>query len=113
MKKPPPTAIRLRGIRYTTTVASPPKVWLDNKLLNLEKSLKIKSYNIQGFSWGNDAKGASQLALAICSELYPKEMVVPLASCFRAIFLDKINDENFDLTLDLEAFNEEYLGQLV
>ena len=113
MKKPPPSAIRLRGVRYPSAAAIPPKVWLNNTLLNLEKSLKIKAHSICGFGWENDARGAAQLALAICLELYAEELARQLAPHFRALFLDEISGDNFDLTLNLAAFNEAYLTQLV
>ena len=113
MKKTPPAAVRLRGVRYPSAAAMPPKVWLNNTLLNLEKSLKIKAHTINGFGWGNDGRGAAQLALAICAELYPTALARQLAPYFRAIFLDGISGENFDLTLNLATFNEVHLGQLV
>lgn len=113
MRKPPPSAIRLRGVRYPSAAAIPPKVWLDDKLLSLEKSLRVKAYNIYGFGWGRDGKGASQLALAICTELYTPEMARLIAVHFRALFLDGITGDNFDVTLDLTEFNQGCLKQLV
>ncbi len=113
MKKPPPSSIRLRGVSYPSAAAIPPKVWLNAKLLKLDKSLKIKSHSIDGFGWGNNARGAAQLALAICSELYSEALALQVAPYFRAMFLDKIEGENFDLNLNLDAFNEECLGQVV
>ncbi len=88
MKKLPPSAIRLRGVRYPPAAAIPPKVWLDDRLLNLEKSLKIKAHSISGFGWGNEHKGAAQLALALCLELYPEALARRVYPDFRAAFLD-------------------------
>ncbi|MCF8246659.1 MAG: hypothetical protein K9J37_17245 [Saprospiraceae bacterium] len=113
MKKPPPSAIRLRGVRYPTAAAIPPKVWLDVKLLRLEKSLKIKAHNIHGFGWGNDCKGAAQLALAICLELYAADVAMQVAPHFRVLFLDELTGENFDVNLNLTPFNEVHLSQMV
>ncbi len=112
MKKPPPSAIRLRGVRYPTAAAIPPKVWLNDKLLSLEKSLKIKAHSINGFGWGNDSRGAAQLALAICAELYTEELARQVAPHFRALFLDGLYGENFDVNVNLSTFNETYLSQL-
>ncbi|MBK9014457.1 MAG: hypothetical protein IPM82_10410 [Saprospiraceae bacterium] len=111
MKKPPPSAVRLRGVRYPSAAAIPPKVWLNDKLLNLEKSLKIKAHSIHGFGWGNDGRGAAQLALAICSELYTKALARQVYPYFRASFLDGITGENFDMTLNITAFNEAHVNQ--
>ena len=113
MKKTPPSAIRLRGVRYPTVAAIPPKVWLDDKLLNLEKSLKTKAHSIYGFGWGNDLRGAAQLSLAICMELYTEELARQVYPDFRAAFLDGINGENFDVRLNLATFNEAYAGHFV
>ncbi len=112
MKKTPSASVRLRGVSYPSAAAIPPKVWLDNKLLKHDKSLRIWAYSIYGFGWGNNANGAAQLALAICLELYPKAWAVKVAPCFRAMFLDKIEGENFDLNLNLVAFNEDCIAQM-
>lgn len=108
----PPSSIRLRGVSYPNAAAIPPKVWLDDKPLRHEKSLKIGSHSIHGFGWGSNVRGGAQLALAICSEIYPTPIAVQAAPLFRAMFLDKITGENFDLHLDLTAFNKEVMGQL-
>jgi hypothetical protein len=113
MRKLPPSAIRLRGIRYSSLAGTPTKVWLNNTLLSLDKSLRIKSHTIHGFGWGTDSRGAAQLALAICVELYPSELARQVAPFFKALFLDGINGENFDVNLNMTAFNEVYLSQLV
>lgn len=112
MKKTPPTSIRLRGIRYPNTAATPPKVWIDDKFLSLEKSLRIKNHSIHGFGWGSDAKGAAQLAFAICSELYPDTLARLIYPDFRVMFLDGIDSECFDITLNLTAFNEIHVKHL-
>lgn len=112
MKKTPSASVRLRGVSYPSAAAIPPKVWLDNKLLKHDKSLRIRFHSIYGFGWGNNTRGAAQLALAICLELYPEALAVQVAPYFRAMFLDKIEGENFDLTLNLAAFNEDCVRKI-
>lgn len=70
MRKSPPSSIRLCGVSYPSAGSIPPKVWLNDKLLKLEKSLKIRSHSMHGFGWESNTRGAAQLALAICSEIY-------------------------------------------
>ena len=106
MKISSPSTIRIRGVRYPKATEIPPKIWLNNRLLELEKSLKIKTHNLNGFGWGNDAKGALQLALAICAEIYTEETAIRVHVQFKEAFLDKIDGECFDSILQLVGFNE-------
>ena len=52
-------SIHLKGIR-DVNASSLPKVWLNHKLLQLNKSLKVKIYSFTGFNWGQHEKGAMQ-----------------------------------------------------
>ena len=113
MKNPPPAAIRLRGIRYPSAAYIPPKVWINDTLLNLEKSLKIRAHSIHGFGWGTDTKGASQLALAICMAMYQADTARLAYPHFKTEFLDGIIEDSFDVKLNVAAFNEAYVGQFV
>lgn len=110
MRKLPPSAIRVRGVRYPKSTAIPPKVWVNDKLLNLEKSLKLKTHDIQGFNWGANQKGGSQLALAICMEIYPESLAMQVHPIFRKTFLEGISGDSFDHLLNLAKFNEEHAG---
>ncbi len=101
-------SIHLKGIR-DVNASSPPKVWLNHKLLQLNKSLKVKSYSVTGFNWGQHEKGAMQLSLAICLEIYPTEVALEVCQYFRSEFLLSIQDDSFILTLDLSTFNEAHV----
>ena len=46
------------------------RIWLDGELLSPAKSLKIRNHSPDGFNWGYGGSGPSQLALAICLELF-------------------------------------------
>ncbi|MBI5914125.1 MAG: hypothetical protein HY842_02015 [Bacteroidetes bacterium] len=109
MRNPvPPATIRLRGIR-SVTAFSDNKVWLDHKRLKLGKSLKVKAHSINGFGWGKDEKGAAQLALAICLEIYPPDVAGQVYRHFKSAFLTAIEVDCFDLNLHLTEFNEVHL----
>jgi len=101
--------ISLKGIR-SITASSENKVWLDNKLLKFEKSLKVKCHTLAGFDWGNHHAGAAQLALAICLELYPQYPALAAYQDFKSAFISPIRDDSFLLKLDLSAFNARIAG---
>jgi hypothetical protein len=112
MKNPNEHIIRLRGVRSATNPFES-KAWLDNHLLKLDKSLKIKAHSLRGFNWGEDEKGGLQLALAICIELYPAEVVKRVYPAFYKAFMAGIEEDGFDLTVDLEGFNREFVVEWV
>ncbi len=58
---------KLKGDRTTS------KVWLNDKELDLKKSLKVKFHSPSGFSWGYNGAGPKQLSLAILLEFYSKQ----------------------------------------
>lgn len=106
MSKQHKNTIRLRGVR-TATNSFDNKAWLDNTLLKLEKSLKVKAHYHRGFNWGSDEKGGLQLALAICLELYPIEVAKKVYPAFHRAFLALIQEDGFDVTIDLTLFNQQ------
>jgi hypothetical protein len=102
--------IRIRGVR-SANASFQCKIWLNNTLLKMDKSLKIKSHSLRGFGWGNDEKGGLQFALAICMEIYPVELVKRIYHDFYKAFLVGIQEDGFDLTVDLEGFNREFVEE--
>jgi hypothetical protein len=96
--------ISLKGIR-SVTASSENKVWLDNKLLKFENSLKVKSHTLLGFNWGKHEAGAAQLALAVCLKLYPQELALAAYQDFEAAFISPIRGDSFLLKIDLSVFN--------
>ena len=108
MRKPTlKSAIYLKGVRYSSTY-SQNKVWLDNKYLNPGKSLKVKTHSNAGFNWGDDEKGAAQLALAICLELYPLEVAKEIYLDFNSEFIQSLKGDTLEVTLNIAAFNDSY-----
>lgn len=112
MKKLLSDAVRLRGVR-SANGSFKSKAWLNNTLLKLEKSLKIKAHSLRGFGWGPDEKGGLQLALAICMELYPAELLKQVYPVFHKTFLADIQEDGFDMTVDLTQFNQEVVAALL
>jgi uncharacterized protein DUF6166 len=102
--------ISLKGMR-SVTASSDNKVWLDNKLLKFEKSLKVKSHTLAGFDWGKREAGAAQLALAICLELYPLDLALAAYQDFKSAFISPIREDSFLMKMDLSAFNAR-IGEL-
>jgi len=102
------TTLRLKGVRYHS-LHQHNRVWLDNRRLRFEKSASVKKHSTTGFDWGNRSPGASQLALAICLEIYPKEVALEIYMAFKIHFLLPIRDDWFDLPLNLAAFNEVFV----
>ena len=107
-----PTTIHLKAIREVTA-SFPPKVWLNHKLLKLEKSLKVKTHSLAGFNWGGHEKGASQLALAVCLEIYSPEIALDVYQQFKSDFLLPIQEDSFSLDFDLSVFNKAKVRQQV
>ncbi len=106
------TTIRLRGLRKVT-LSYQPRVWLNDKFLSLKDSLKVQNLSDKGFDWGNTGAGASQFALAVCLELYPPEVARQVWQQFAKEFIAPIQEDGFDVTLDLKGFHEKYLRDLV
>jgi hypothetical protein len=45
------------------------RVWIDDREVLPERSLRVRNHNPDGFSWGDDGSGPAQLALALLLEL--------------------------------------------
>lgn len=112
MKKLLIHTIRIRGVR-STYLTFESKVWLNNTILKLDKSLKIKTHSLRGLGWGDDEKGGLQLALALCMEIYPVELVKRIYPDFYKTFLADIQEDGFDMTVDLTGFNKKVVEVLL
>jgi hypothetical protein len=107
-----PRSVHLKGVRYPRNTY-PTKVWLNNNLLKPDKSLRLRHHSTARFSWGEDVNGASQLALAICLELYPKEVAIEVYMAFRDEYILPIKEDGFILEFDLSGFHERHLAHLM
>ncbi|HFA49123.1 MAG TPA: hypothetical protein ENJ95_08905 [Bacteroidetes bacterium] len=111
MKKPIPTTIHLKAVRYPGRFI-PTKVWLNNKSLWPAKSKKLRNLSAHGFGWGSDETGAAQLALAICIELYPRVVALEIYDSFKKEFILPIREDGFIMEIDLKEFQESWAGTL-
>lgn len=112
MTKPLKDTIHLKGIRGVNA-STEPQAWLNHRLLKLDKSLRVKSHSLNGFGWGNDDKGAHQLALAICLEIYPLPIAVLIYANFCNLFIAPISQDSFSITLALADFNKQEVTPLL
>lgn len=59
------------------------KIWLNGELLSPDKSQSHINHSPDGFSWGYGGSGPSQLALAICLEIYDVEYAFSMYQHFK------------------------------
>jgi Family of unknown function (DUF6166) len=83
--------INLRGNKESRAV------WLNGKKLSPGKSQKVYNHSPDGFSWGFNGSGPSQLALAICIELN----IQNLYQEFRRLYIASLPDSDFDVEIDI------------
>ncbi len=106
------TILHLKGVRYHSLHRNN-RVWLDHCRLSFEKSASVKAHSTIGFDWGNRSPGTSQLALAICLEIYPRAVALKVYRDFKINVLLPIRDDFFEITLNLAAFNEVFVQPMV
>ncbi|MEZ4961985.1 MAG: hypothetical protein R2830_19310 [Saprospiraceae bacterium] len=104
-----PTTAHLKGTRTETAHGGNAKVWLNGKQLNLQASLKYCSKSPTGFNWGYGGSGPAQLAHEICRQIYGLKIARQVFQGFKHRYLANIQDDGFDLTLDLSDFNRDYV----
>ena len=90
--------IHLIGDRKTN------RIWLNGELLLPEKSQEIINHSPDGFAWGYGGSGPSQLALAICLELYGQDKATQIYQSFKWDYIANLPDKNFDITLDIPNY---------
>ena len=69
--------IKLKGDRMTR------RVWMNDKELLSNRSLRLRNHSPTGFAWGYGGSGPSQLALAILIELYEDDIALELYQEFK------------------------------
>jgi hypothetical protein len=52
------------------------QVWIDDRELLPERSLRVRAHSPTGFGWGNDGCGPAQLALALLLELTHEDLAL-------------------------------------
>lgn len=79
-------------------------VWLNGKKLNPADSQAVMNHSPDGFSWGyNSSTGVTQLALAVCMELYGDIGKKPIVYLwFRRAYIEELPfNQAFNVELEV------------
>lgn len=74
-------------------------VLLNGNIVSPDASQKIRNHSPHGFCWGYGGSGPAQLALAICLELFTKQVAQSIYQDFKWEFISKLPQTNFAVTL--------------
>ncbi|MCG8386125.1 MAG: DUF6166 domain-containing protein [Cytophagales bacterium] len=83
------------------------RVWLFDKELLPNESLKHKNHSPNGFAWRYGGSGPAQLALAICLELFDIETALEVYQDFKWKYIAVIHQSDFEIDFTLEHFKPE------
>jgi len=86
----------------------PAMILIDDKLLSPLESQKIVNHSPDGFLWGYDGSGPSQLALAILLEVTDKETAIKYYQDFKFDVIAKLPQKDFEIELDVKKWLNEY-----
>jgi len=70
------------------------RVWLDGVELDTDESRELRDHSPGGFDWAYGGSGAAQLAVAICSKLWP-ELWTRIYQDFKWMYLATMKDDDF------------------
>ena len=78
------------------------RVWLRYKELYPGESQRLINHSPDGFSWGYGGSGPSQLALAICLELFDRKKALKVYQVFKWRHIATLPQTDFerDITVD-------------
>jgi len=86
----------------------PGMVLIDNNYLSPLKSQKIVNHSPDGFLWGYNGSGPSQLALAILLEVTNKEIALKYYQDFKFDVIAKLPQKDFEIELDVKKWLNEH-----
>jgi len=81
------------------------RIWLDGKELLPDRSLEVINHSPDGFFWGYDGSGPSQLALAITLELTNSYLDY---QDFKHNFIAKLPQKDFERSFNLPTEDKYY-----
>jgi len=82
-------------------------VYVDGALLSPTQSQDVINHSPDGFNWGYRGSGPSQLALAICLLLYPKEKAIGVYQDFKREIISNLKiDEDFEIEINEEKLSK-------
>jgi hypothetical protein len=83
------------------------RVWVDGQLLCPTPSQRLHNHSPDGFNWGYGGSGPSQLALAICLLIYPKEKAFEVYQDFKWQVISNLPmEEDFEVEIHEEKLKE-------
>jgi len=83
------------------------KILLNGKILNPQKSQKIRNHSPDGFNWGYGGSGPAQLALAILLQFMDEQKALKHYQNFKFKVISRLPQNNFDTEIDItEWINE-------
>lgn len=86
-------------------------VFLNQKFLTPERSLKLRNHSPTGFNWGYDGSGPAQLALAVMLELFDKETALKHYQDFKFVLIGSLPGV-FSISGIIEIDNEKLIVKL-
>ena len=82
-------------------------VWVNGKFLDPKHSQKVYNHSPDGFEWGYGGSGPSQLALAICLELFNAKVAQEIYQRFKLeqiATLEQGKDFDIFITINTEDY---------
>ena len=77
--------------------------YLNDARLSLEESLRVRDHSPAGFNHGYQGSGPSQLALAVCLKLYPRQVAEVVYHFFKDDYIAGIPKEKEDVSISLNV----------
>lgn len=78
------------------------RIWLNGKEIFPNKSFKHRIHSPDGFAWGYAGSGPSQLALAICLELYDQRKALSEYMNFKFKYLTFLPQADFETEIKIQ-----------
>jgi hypothetical protein len=78
------------------------RVWLFEKEIFPDKSLKLQNHSPTGFMWGYGGSGPAQLALAICLELMGEDKAMGVYQDFKFKHIASLPQKDFEVDIEID-----------
>ena len=88
-------------------------VWINDKILSPEYSLKIYNHTNDGFDWNNTNDGSAQLALAVLLELSKdKKVSMILHHVFKNECISTLPKSDFKVNINMGEWFSKHIGKI-
>jgi hypothetical protein len=85
-------------------------VFVDDGLLNLKRSLKVRNHSPTGFNWGYGGSGPAQFALALLLKYLPEEEATRYYQKFKFEWVASLPQTDFEQTINLRSIMEKIIN---